>query len=659
MTILNKRLSILILACLIAVLNIAIFADNWVDMGTYSDNGETLYWASQDLCESYNGYVFNNIGNAMTYTQAQMAIGQLDGNCKLPSYNEFKDLVNNCDVSFVTLNKIKRTGANGLPDWVLGQWLWNDAIMADGQIANMHIQIKIEPSLASITTSNGYQWEGAYTYMNGKLYIGKLVLNLRFDLEKLVDNRGYVYNRVMRARDIVICAVKLTSKINGNSIFLAYNNDIAVSASSLLRQIWLQRSNNQQKDSFHFGFFTKDDAGIYDIDNLDGPKEVFQVRPVKCVSLDGNKKMEIDKLKAEVSLMQEELRDLSTFNRQVLMFFEGDRGLNMPNEPIVFTPRSSKPRDLQICYNELNNSLKEERKLYQKVTNDRFMQNDYSMIFDPLFNIEQLAEMIDISAVAKAKNGETTLQVSVNASDNGKKYGKELLKFLKKNKFTSLVELPRLWYLHYEFNISVLLSKILIRDSEGNKYQLKSLKSLISENGIFSADLVKNGQKIGDVRVIRNQKNNNYVHYIYNGTTRYQILNLPFINLDNPLYYVDIFLPDDQYSFDRDGDDSMYHSEIIKNGKIKNIQFVSNRENLKEFRITNEKGFFRQLADEFTHDLKNIGSSSRQSGSQSGRRSADSLLEQIINRSNRSNRSNSGGSDSQKASQEKEQEKRN
>ena len=72
-----------------------------------------------------------------------------------------------------------------------------------------------------------------------------------------------------------------------------YNNDIAVSASSLLRQIWLQRSNNQQKDSFHFGFFTKDDAGIYDIDNLDGPKEVFQVRPVKCVSLDGNKKMEM------------------------------------------------------------------------------------------------------------------------------------------------------------------------------------------------------------------------------------------------------------------------------------------------------------------------------------------------------------------------------
>lgn len=237
----------------IALLPLSLYAQKWVDMGVRADNGDIIYWSSSDFGLYKNGTAgfvdYGEIGSAFGWgditgqasgndlskyggsnppngiegnPQYDIITAKLGKTYRLPTMNEFQQLIKNCDVQRTTIERKRNVGKDGLPSWVQGQWMWQSSALAGGRALNASISLSIDGYLASVYTSDNDYWEGSYTYSNGKLKVWKLDLIIDESNKSITDDRGYQYQKISNKTE----SGKLTgylfkSKINGNTLLFA------------------------------------------------------------------------------------------------------------------------------------------------------------------------------------------------------------------------------------------------------------------------------------------------------------------------------------------------------------------------------------------------------------------------------------------------------
>lgn len=229
----------------------------WVDMGVRDENGDMMYWASSDFVLYNNGTVgFANYGESgsevgwgdisgeksgsnLSQFGGQNPPGRIEGDPKydivtaklgsphrLPTQKEIQALMDNCDVKTTTIHTGEPQGTNGLPSWVHGQWMSNDAVMLGNTVVNSALSVKVDGGLASWFTSNntlhGDYWEGPYIYDDGRLVIGKLTLIVDKESRTLKDRNGRAFSKISSSTSSnKVTGVLFTSRINGNTLLFA------------------------------------------------------------------------------------------------------------------------------------------------------------------------------------------------------------------------------------------------------------------------------------------------------------------------------------------------------------------------------------------------------------------------------------------------------
>lgn len=239
----------------VAFMPLCLYAQNqkWVDMGVRAENGDIIYWSSSDFGLYKNGTAsfveYGEIGSAFGWgditgqasgndlskyggsnppnniegnPQYDIITAKLGKKYRLPTANEFQQLINNCEIKRTTIERTRNVGKDGLPSWVQGQWMWHSAALAGGRTLNASISLTIDGYLASVYTSDNDYWEGSYTYSNGKLNVWKLELIVDENNKTIKDDRGYQYQKISnRTQSGKLTGYIFKSKINGNTLLFA------------------------------------------------------------------------------------------------------------------------------------------------------------------------------------------------------------------------------------------------------------------------------------------------------------------------------------------------------------------------------------------------------------------------------------------------------
>lgn len=227
-----------------------LYAQEWVDMGIRTEDGDIIYWSNSDLGLRKDGRLafvgYGEIGSVFGWgditgqangkdlskfgganppnsiegnPQYDIITAKLGKEYRLPTWNEYQQLIDNCGVKTITIERKNNVGKNGLPSWVQGQWMWHSAALANGRVMNASITLKIDGYLASVYTSDNDYWEGSYTYSNGNLKVWKLDLIVDESNRTIKDDRGYQYQKISnKAESKKIKGFLYTSKINGNTL---------------------------------------------------------------------------------------------------------------------------------------------------------------------------------------------------------------------------------------------------------------------------------------------------------------------------------------------------------------------------------------------------------------------------------------------------------
>lgn len=233
--------------------NVPIQAQQWIDMGVRAENGDVIYWSSGDFYLDGGKAAFapdDRIGGSFGWADVTGSVvsselskfggdnppSHIEGNARydivnakmgsqyrLPTAREVQSLIDNSIVERKTIKLNSNPGKDGLPSWVQGQWLWNNAMLIRGRADNTSISLKIDGRLASVVTSDGEQWEGSYSYVRGTLHVWKLVLNVDATDNRLRDDRGNTFNKVSdNAESTYVIAWRIKSKINGNTLQIVF-----------------------------------------------------------------------------------------------------------------------------------------------------------------------------------------------------------------------------------------------------------------------------------------------------------------------------------------------------------------------------------------------------------------------------------------------------
>ena len=190
-----RRLMITLTLILNCISLFAVGEPEWVDMGTRTKDGDIVYWSSSDfICSNRytKGYTFADRGENGSLVKWGDITGKKEGtdladfggyNCpkiiagdpkydlvtammgspyRLPTLYDVKELMENVTQSVKVIGRRKIT-PNGAPDWVQGQWQWQDGMLVNGRVGNASISVKFDGHLASVYTSEGDMWEGAWS----------------------------------------------------------------------------------------------------------------------------------------------------------------------------------------------------------------------------------------------------------------------------------------------------------------------------------------------------------------------------------------------------------------------------------------------------------------------------------------------------------------
>lgn len=236
-----------------------LYAQQWVDMGVRAENGDVIYWSNSDFEIYRNGNVgfaeYGEIGSSFGWGDITgMAVGSdllryggenppshIEGNprydiitaklgspYRLPSFYEFNELAQNCEFSVKTVVSQRNQGKDGLPSWVQGQWMCNNAALINGQVFNASVSLKFDGVMASVYTSDNDYWEGTYSYSNGILKVWKLKLNVNESNRTIKDDRDYQYQKISNKTESgKIKGMQLKSKINGNTLFFPFPSSVS------------------------------------------------------------------------------------------------------------------------------------------------------------------------------------------------------------------------------------------------------------------------------------------------------------------------------------------------------------------------------------------------------------------------------------------------
>lgn len=240
-----------------------LYAQEWVDMGVRAENGDAIYWSNSDFEIYRNGNVgfaeYGEMGSHFGWgditgrtvgsdlsryggtnppshiegnPQYDIITAKLGSPYRLPSFYEFNELAKNCEFSVKTIVSQRNQGKDGLPSWVQGQWMCNNAALINGQVYNASVSLKIDGVMASVYTSDNNYWEGTYSYSNGILKVWKLKLNINESDKSINDDRGYQYQKISdKTKSGKIRGMQLKSKINGNTLFFPFPDDVSSFAS--------------------------------------------------------------------------------------------------------------------------------------------------------------------------------------------------------------------------------------------------------------------------------------------------------------------------------------------------------------------------------------------------------------------------------------------
>ena len=466
------------------------FADLWVDMGTFSDDGKTILWASGDLSRSGANYVFKayGFGDEMTYNEAVRAVKDIGDGCRLPSFDEFKELINNC-----TLEVVKR----GSQVYVKLVSKINGNIL---MFAIPEPYTKLESESAYITYSNAQIHEYWLAAKNSEYY--KAIFS-RYSMDGTISIAPVMYQSSIHA-----AIEKVSSRVRSVS---------------------------------------------------------YYVLPVKITNDKANFASEAT---TKILNLQNQIKELRMMDDWIITFFGG----RSKGEYIPYT-KSKHPNDLRACLDELTKLLeKEQHDLDNKLS--KLFVTEPPQEYEPFLDLDELRKMVDIVAtVRNNKNGTSTLQIKLVANDAGKKYGKQLLKHLKSVKQPT--KAPQNWETHFKFNITNLFYFVKIKDEKGLVYQFVDFHIERGDN--YVAVYVSDGSKKTRTSIYKNCLNDSRIDYVgnrslYGGAEQYygpleSIYDLPFVNLNNPIYYVTVELPaSPSYYISADGDDN--HYTRIPDGKI-------------------------------------------------------------------------------------------
>lgn len=227
----------------------------WINMGIESDDGHELYWASSDLIfrkdktfglagygefgskfgwgdktgllESQNG--INAFGGSnppssiIGNPEFDIVAAHMKKPARLPSYNEWKRLLDNCSCEFKAIDW-EQVLKNGLPSWVQGQWMTEAVIPKVSGNALISLSVKIDGLICSVIATQGGHvtpiYEGVYDYFKSshELKMGGLTVIVDENSCTMATENGYQLRKV-KSGDSKRYGLLLTSKINGNELF--------------------------------------------------------------------------------------------------------------------------------------------------------------------------------------------------------------------------------------------------------------------------------------------------------------------------------------------------------------------------------------------------------------------------------------------------------
>ena len=458
------------------------FADDhyrWVDMGTRTIDDDIVYWSASDfICSnSYSGgYTFADIGEMgstvgwgdATGLKTSTNVSDYGGNnCpkiiagkptydivtalmgtsyRLPTVYDVQQLMDNVTQTVKVIGK-RKMSIYGTPDWVQGQWLWNHAMLINGMASNVSISVKFDGHLASVITSDGDQWEGAWSYSNGMIHVWRLNLNIVHSDKVLRDEKGYTYKKVSdnsSSGDIKV--VVLTSNINGNQLYIPMPTDFTTGTSYDGNYVIAYR--NEQTHDYWTGESKSNSKGL--VFNTTRVYEDYRysqhfIRAIKVDIGSGQreKKDLLDKIESKVdqcvSLIDQNIKLSNQLNRKDSYNDyqnKASKSVNIQNSKLLSVNKYKNRKELQQHLAELNNALKELRNesenlnaiMRQKKQN---AQKCTKTVFSSLLSLSYIKTLFDykVSAIT-LNNGKAELLIYIYLNKNAEKFQKNFWKHI-------------------------------------------------------------------------------------------------------------------------------------------------------------------------------------------------------------------------------------
>ena len=478
-----RRLMITLTLILCCISLFAVGEPEWVDMGTRTKDGDIVYWSSSDfICSNHysKGYTFAGKGENGSLVKWGDITGMKEGtdiadfggyNCpkiiagdpkydivtalmgspyRLPTLYDTYELMENVTQSVKVIGRRKVT-PNGAPDWVQGQWQWQDGMLVNGRVGNASISVKFDGHLASVYTSEGDMWEGAWSYSNGTIRVWKLTLNVVGSDRVLRDEKGYTYRKISdNSSSGEIKVIVLTSNINGNQLYIPMPTDFST-GTSYDGEFVIAYHNDPVSHDYWIGEVSPKNSSKALYFNADGATEDprYAQHYIRAIKVDiGSGQREKEKLWSEINTLIEQRTNQANTNIKLanqLKRRDSDdylRYISKSNEilesKILVLDKSKSKDQLKRQISELRENeqaLQEEySRIYKKVEEKNSnAQSCARTVFNELLSVSFNKTLIDykVSAI-NLDHGFVQFRVCIYENKNTEKFRKDFWKKIEK-----------------------------------------------------------------------------------------------------------------------------------------------------------------------------------------------------------------------------------
>lgn len=265
-----------IIISLLIVLSSSAVAQEWIDMGTKADNGAPMFWASGNIIEENGQYYIGSYiekgtkfhWGALSSSEHGHSLSCPDGDIsgdkqydiaakrlaegRTPTADEWGRLFDQCDIKYtsIVLEPERENYSSDPLKWMYGDWEWKK--LSNWRMYYYLVKLdenyfyKRDYSAESMTGSDirgDYTWKKS-TYSVTRKSNGELSLVTNFGVYTINTSRGELrvpgemaltqtkrkYAKKVPAKTVSV--LKLTSRINGNTIFLSDEDYLTSSIAS-------------------------------------------------------------------------------------------------------------------------------------------------------------------------------------------------------------------------------------------------------------------------------------------------------------------------------------------------------------------------------------------------------------------------------------------